>query len=362
MSESTTAYIGLGSNLGKRENYIKKAVQSLEKSEGVELLAVSDILETEPLAGSDQPKYLNAVAEIKTILTPQKLHQKTTQIEAALGRKRKEKWSPRTIDLDILLFGTDVINQPGLKIPHRQMHLRSFVLKGLSQLNGTLEHPLLRVRITELAKRLNGADFSPNPLMPRLVSIAGVIGVGKTTLANKLAELLGGKIFLEPYDTNPFMPGLYDGKQELALDCQVYFLTHRTEQLDSDALQGSKLYISDYLFDKELIYAPLTLTKQQSSVYHGIYRNMAEKVAKPALVVFLTDTVENCLNRIHKRNRPYEQKIALNFLRKLERAYQCLFADWKTCPVIRILMSQFDCQSKTEIENLANQIKYYVAC
>ena len=114
MSDSTTAYIGLGSNLGKRENYIKKAVQSLEKSEGVELRAVSDILETEPLAGSDQPKYLNAVAEIKTSLSAQNLQKKMADIETSFGRTRQEKWSPRTIDLDLLLFGDEVLNHPDL--------------------------------------------------------------------------------------------------------------------------------------------------------------------------------------------------------------------------------------------------------
>jgi deoxyguanosine kinase len=274
---------------------------------------------------------------------------------------RSEKWSARTIDLDLLLFGRDIINLPHLTVPHPQMHLRSFVLKGLRQLNGDLLHPVIKEPISELADRLGGCDFVLNPDVPQLISMAGIIGVGKTTLARKLSKRLGCKIFLEPYNTNPFLPAVYAGKKELALDSQLYFLTNRTKQLNRDTLPAGRITISDYIFDKELIYAKLLLSRQQLPLYKKIYPQFAEKVTQPVLIIYMLDSPKKCLERIHKRNRPYEQKIKLQFLEALDSAHRRLFADWKTCPVIRLSGSNFNCTKTADINRLANQIKHYVA-
>jgi deoxyadenosine/deoxycytidine kinase len=232
-----------------------------------------------------------------------------------------------------------------------------------------LLHPVIKEPISDLADRLGGCDFVLNPDVPQLISMAGVIGVGKTTLARKLSNLLarrasgglGCKIFLEPYNTNPFLPDVYAGKKELALDSQLYFLTNRTEQLNRDTLPPGEITISDYIFDKELIYAGLLLSRRQLDLYKRIFPSFAAKVAPPVLVIYMTDWLQKCLERIHKRNRPYEQKIKLQFLDALDSAHQRLFADWKICPVIRLSGSNFDCTKAADINRLANQIKCYVA-
>jgi len=359
--EEKTAYIGLGTNLGDREKYIKSALKLLKENGNIEVARVSNVIETEPLGSANQPKYLNAVAEIKTTLSAEDLHETLIGTESSLGRTRREKWSPRTIDLDLLLFGNHIINGPDLTVPHPQMHLRSFVLKGLCQLNAELLHPVIKESIKELATRLNGCDFIHNPNLPQLISIAGIIGVGKTTLAERLSKLLGCKLLLEPYDKNPFLPKVYAGKKELALDSQLYFLTARTKQLNPDILPPGRITISDYFFDKELIYANLLLNRQQLVLYKKIYPQFVTKVVPPVLIIYMTDSPQKCLERIHKRNRPYEQKIKLQFLEALAAGHQRLFARWKTCPVIRISMSEFDCTRAGDIEHLANQVKYYVA-
>jgi deoxyadenosine/deoxycytidine kinase len=309
----------------------------------------------------NQPKYLNTVAEIKTTLSAQGLHKALTDIEKKLGRVKREKWAPRIIDLDLLLFDREVVNSPHLTIPHPQMHLRSFVLKGLCKLNSNLLHPVIKEPISELAKRLGGRDFVLNPDVPQLISMAGVIGVGKTTLARKLSKRLGCKIFLEPYDTNPFLPAVYAGRKELALDSQLYFLTNRTKQLNRDTLPAGQVTVSDYIFDKELIYAKLLLNRRQLDLYKRIFPPFAAKVAPPVLVIYMMDSPQKCLERIHKRNRPYEQKIKLQFLDALAKGHQRLFANWKTCPVIRLSGSNFDCTKPADTNRLANQIKCYVA-
>jgi len=241
------------------------------------------------------------------------------------------------------------------------MHLRSFVLKGMCELNPELVHPAINESMKELAARLNGADYVLNPKVPQLISITGVIGVGKTTLAGNLAKLLGGKLLLEAYDTNPYMPEVYAGINQFALDSQLYFLTTRTEQLNPDVLTAGRIAVSDYVFDKELIYARRLLDARQLTLYERTYPLLASQVVSPVLVIYLEDSAQECMDRIHRRNRPYEQKIELKFLEALNSDYQQLFKDWKTCPVILKKVSQFDCTKDTDLQHLANQIKYYLA-
>jgi len=361
MPGKTTTYIGLGSNLGYRQGHINTALKMLNDLGTVELIRVSDFIETKPLAGADQPDYINAVVELETPLAAHNLLGELVRIEIALGRAPAEKWAPRTIDLDLLVFGAEKISTPELTVPHRQMHMRSFVLRGLCQLNPELVHPVLGEPVTELAGRLNGCDFIIRPDLPQLVSVAGIIGVGKTTLAEKLAAALSAELLREPYDTNPFMPEVYAGKKELALDSQFYFLTHRVEQLDPGRLGPGRVAVTDYIFDKELIYGKRLLDARQFDVYERAFGPLAKTVAGSVLVVYLNDSPQNCLDRIHRRNRPYEQRIQLDFLEKLAGDYDRLFQDWRQSPLIRLSATKFDCASESDASHLARQIRHYIA-
>ena len=354
-----TVYIGVGSNLGNRKEYIDKALTLLADTEQVKLGRVSDFLETAAFGKISQPDYLNTVVEVITSLEPDTLHKRLINIENSLGRERKEKWSSRTIDLDLLLFGDQIINTDELTVPHSQMHLRSFVLKGLCQLNPEIIHPVIKVTAGELALRLNEHDFALDSGVPQLISIAGNIGVGKTTLAKKLAEYLFCEILFEPYDDNPFLPEVYAGKKELSLDCQLFFLTKRAEQLGCNILSPGRIYVSDYIFDKEQIYARALLEPKQLLLYEDIYKPFSRNVCSPVLVIYLHDSAGKCLDRIHSRNRPYEQQIQINFLEKLDESYECLFKKWKKSPVIKIETSELDYKNQNNIENLVKQISFY---
>ena len=361
MSESVTAYIALGANLGDRELAIKDALQKLDATEAVEVVKTSEVIETAPLAGKDQLRYLNAVAEIETALSADQLLGELKRIEKALGRKPAEKWSSRTIDLDILLFGSEVIKTDDLTIPHAQMHLRSFVLKPLGQLAPHLIHPILNRTVKELADRLGGADFVLNPEVPQLISIAGVIGSGKTTLAKAIADKLNCKILPEAYDTNPFLPEVYSGKKELALDSQLYFLTERAAQLSPEVLSPGKVAVSDYIFEKEFIYARRLLGTHQLYLYQKICKRFADNVVKPVLTIFLEATPQLCMDRIHKRNRTYEQGIDIEILKNFADDYNRLFENFKTSPVIKLSASEFDCRRNSGIIRLFDGIKSYIA-
>jgi len=128
-------YIGIGSNLGDRQKYIESAIQKLKEIKGIAVKKASSLYETAPVGGPKQGKYLNGAIEIATDLGPRELLNVLQSIEKQLGRKRMIKDEPRTIDLDILLYGDENIDEPDLKIPHPRMAEREFVMKPLRELN-----------------------------------------------------------------------------------------------------------------------------------------------------------------------------------------------------------------------------------
>jgi len=131
-------YIGIGSNLGDREKYIKSAIEKLKEAKDIEVKKISNTYETEPVGGPRQGRYLNGAVEIETSLEPRELLIKLQAIEKQLGRVRKIKNGPRTIDLDILLYGDRKIETPDLSIPHPRMREREFVMKPLREIAGDM--------------------------------------------------------------------------------------------------------------------------------------------------------------------------------------------------------------------------------
>jgi 2-amino-4-hydroxy-6-hydroxymethyldihydropteridine diphosphokinase len=132
----TRAYVGVGSNLGDREALVRAAIEALP---GV--VAVSRLRETEPVGVTEQPRFLNAAVALETELTARELLDQLLAVERRLGRERGERWGPRTIDLDLLLYGDETIDEPGLTVPHPRLHERRFVLEPLVDLDPELAVP-----------------------------------------------------------------------------------------------------------------------------------------------------------------------------------------------------------------------------
>jgi len=151
------AFIGLGSNLGDREANIRQALQFLEQLPETTIVRGSSLYDTEPVGVSDQPNFLNGVVQIETHLAPRQLLWNLMLIERRLGRVRTQPWGPRVIDLDLLLYGDEVVDEDDLQVPHPLMTQRSFVMVPLVEIEPLLVHPVTNQTMLSILQRL-GAD------------------------------------------------------------------------------------------------------------------------------------------------------------------------------------------------------------
>lgn len=153
------AYIALGANLGDRAQNLNLALDKLRETPGVDVRTVSTFMENPAVGGpAGAPPFLNAAAEVVTSLPPDMLLARLLEIEQELGRVRREKWGPRPIDLDLLLYGDHVLDIPGLTVPHPLMHQRRFVLAPLAEIAPEALHPVFQWTIEELLEDLDHPD------------------------------------------------------------------------------------------------------------------------------------------------------------------------------------------------------------
>jgi 2-amino-4-hydroxy-6-hydroxymethyldihydropteridine diphosphokinase len=146
----TSVFLGLGSNIGDRESYLDKALDYLGEHDSIQLISVSSFINTKAVTEYEQGDYLNAACEIKTILSARELLVFTQEIEKVLGRESKGTGAPRTLDIDILIYGEAIISEEDLVVPHALLHERAFVLEPLHEIAPTLVHPLFQVPVNKL--------------------------------------------------------------------------------------------------------------------------------------------------------------------------------------------------------------------
>ena len=168
--EPVTVYLGLGSNLDRREDNLAEAIRLLGAGPAgggpgngtplgdIQVRRVSSVYQTTPWGYTDQPDFLNCVLEARTTLSPDHLLEGVKGVERSVGRQPSVRYGPRRIDVDILLYGDDVVDRPELQIPHPRLHQRAFVLVPLAELRPGLVHPILRTRIDVLASQIDGRE------------------------------------------------------------------------------------------------------------------------------------------------------------------------------------------------------------
>lgn len=143
-------YVSIGSNLGDRQAFLRRAVEALDASPMVEVRKISSLYETEPVGFKEQPDFLNAAVEIECAMSVREFRALTKAIEQTIGRPRSERWGPREIDLDIIYFGSAVLDTPDLTVPHRERTKRRFVLEPVAEIAGTFVDPVLGRTVQEL--------------------------------------------------------------------------------------------------------------------------------------------------------------------------------------------------------------------
>lgn len=176
------------------------------------------------------------------------------------------------------------------------------------------------------------------------IVVEGPIGVGKTTLARRLAESYGAELMLEAPDENPFLPKFYDNPRANALSTQLYFLLHRVQQIRElhQADMFTKLRVGDYMIEKDYLFAQLNLDADELRLYEQVYAQIAGETVVPDLVIYLQAPVNVLMDRITSRGIPYEVGIDQHYLHRLVSAYTHFFYNYETAPLVIVNAAEID--------------------
>lgn len=337
VQSSTKIYLSLGSNIGNRQEYLQNAINLLFERIGA-VLKISPVYET-PALGFEGEAFLNLVVIMTTELAPAELMTELLSIEKQLGRERNSGvgYQSRTVDVDILFYGDEIIESEDLMIPHREIQNRKFVLQPLNDIEPTKQHPglgqsvasllvatiddsLLKKTAISFQNPMNAFDFSKY----NYIAIEGNIGAGKTSLTTKISSDFNAKLILERFRDNPFLPKFYADPSRYAFPLEMSFLADRYQQLVDDIAQLDLFQgwiLADYDVNKSLIFAGITLPEDEYSLYKKLFHVMHKDLPKPDLYVYLYQSTERLLENIKKRGREYEQSIPADYLQKLNIGY-----------------------------------------
>ncbi len=302
-----------------------------------DVTAVSSVYIT-PSWGFESDDFYNVCLEAQTTLKPAEVLEQLLAIEKQLGRERslESGYQSRNIDLDIIYYETLVVDTDQLTLPHPRMAERKFVLKPLADIAPQFYHPIVNKDTRNLLQETR--DKSEITKLPiklfknrmelfsdvQFLAIEGNIGAGKTSLATKISEDFNAKLILERFAENPFLPNFYKDKSRYAFPLEMSFLADRYQQYMDDTNQFDlfkNFMVSDYDIFKSLIFAKVTLQKDEFDLYRKIFNFMYKEVKKPRIYVYLYQTTERLLQQIKMRGRDYEMGIDGKYLEKINRGY-----------------------------------------
>jgi len=337
MKPTKIIHIALGSNKGNKLQYLQSAVDAVFERIGA-VKKISKVYTT-PAFGFDGDDFYNACIAVETELKPKKVLKELQTIEVELGRAKKSTkgYESREIDLDILFFEDEIIEDKNLVIPHPELHKRRFVLQPLLDIAKDVEHPVLSKSIEILLNECkDNSEIEPvniwlkNPRKTytfndyNYIAIEGNIGAGKTSLANKIAQDFNAKLILERFADNPFLPKFYKEPERYAFTLEMSFLADRYQQISDDLSQldlFKDFMVSDYDVNKSLIFSKVTLPEDEFRLYRKLFYQVYKDIAKPDLYVYLYQNTERLQANIKKRGRNYEKDIKDDYLEKINTGY-----------------------------------------
>lgn len=184
----------------------------------------------------------------------------------------------------------------------------------------------------------------------RYIAIEGVIGAGKTSLAQKLSEKLGANLILEQFEDNPFLEKFYDDRKRYAFQTQMFFLINRykqQQQLNQQEL-FSKYIVSDYIFEKDRIFAYLNLSGEEIKLYESLFPLLERDIPKPDLVIFLQSSIDRLLANVKNRGRKIEKNLTRGYLTELSEAYNNFFFKYNNTPLLIVNTTDIDFVNREE--------------
>ncbi|KAF0153222.1 MAG: deoxynucleoside kinase [Ignavibacteria bacterium] len=193
----------------------------------------------------------------------------------------------------------------------------------------------------------------------RYIAIEGVIGAGKTSLARMLSEKLNADLILEQFEENPFLEKFYDDRKRFAFQTQMFFLINRYKQQQQLKQQNlfSSITVSDYIFDKDKIFAYLNLSQEEVKLYENIFPLLERDIPKPDLVIFLQSSIDRLMTNIKQRGRKFEKNLTRQYLTELSEAYNNFFFKYNNTPLLIVNNSDIDfVNSESDFKELYNQI------
>ena len=356
MKTKHITYVSIGSNQGNRLENLQKAINLIADTIG-EIQKIASVYTTESV-GFKGEDFLNSVLKIATNFQPEVVIKKLLSIENELGRTRSNSgnYENRKIDLDILLFDNTIITSKTLIVPHPRMLDRKFVLVPLVEIAPNATHPIEKKSLSFCLE--NCTDSSEIKVTPEIltrpipitekynyIAIEGNIGAGKTSLANQLSEQFNAKMVLERFAENPFLPKFYEDNERYAFPLEMSFLADRYQQLTDDLAQFDlfkNFIVSDYYIFKSLIFAQVTLQKDEYKLYRKMFDLMYKEITKPDLYVYLYQNTDRLLANIKKRGRDYEQNIEANYLQKIHDGYSNFIKTQQDLNILVIDVSELD--------------------
>jgi len=329
-------YLSLGTNQGNKLENLQKAIDSIDDNVGG-IQKISSVYQT-PSWGFDGKNFFNICIKVSTYQQPEVLLSSLLEIEQELGRLRSSEkgYQNRKIDIDILLFDDEIIFSKQLIVPHPKMLDRKFVLIPLAEIAPNELHPIKKTQLSVCAQNCNDASEismikeklrRPIPLSEKYnyIAIEGNIGSGKTSLTKMISDEFNAKIILERFADNPFLPKFYEDKERYAFPLEMSFLADRHQQLSDDLAQFDlfkNFIVSDYYIFKSLIFAQVTLQKEEYILYRKMFNIMYKEITKPDVYIYLYQNTEQLLQNIKKRGRDYEQNIEPSYLNKIHLGYR----------------------------------------
>ncbi len=300
--------IGLGSNLGNRRENILSALARLGEHPQVELRARSSLHETAAVGGpTGQAPFLNAAAKLETALPPRDLLELLWETETRLGRRRRRRWGPRTIDLDLLLYDELTMDSAELTLPHPRMSWRRFVLEPATEAAGEMVHPTIGWSVARLLEHINTT--------PAYLAVTGGIAAGKTSLTRRLAAKLPARPIFERPDWKR-LESFYADPAGNAWKTELAFLEHRAALLGGLSA-FSPPTVSDFWFDQSAAFARAWLPAERIEDYTRRFDRLRAAAPRPRLIVLLDVSATEMLTRVRRRGRDCERRLTVEQLERI---------------------------------------------